>query len=144
MADINVEMRHAGEVTDPAAVHQAPGDRRILSKMGQVAFNGILDRHIAPHHQGAGMPHHFRLVPIGPMHRPGRREILYDLLNKDGFKVAAHEKVELLFQPLRMVKIIIIPLAHHIAPGHLQAVIAELPEIQSDGRGDNADIVALQ
>jgi hypothetical protein len=72
----------------------------------------------------------FDSFPVRALQRARRREILDHLTEKNGFMITRREPGQLPLEPLRMVEIVIVPLAKDIAGRTLNADVSTLSEIE--------------
>ena len=90
-------------------------DIAVLTEHRVWSVFGVADRGCGPAHQGSW--HNSRLcsAPVGPVERPRRGKELHHILQTDRLRAAPGKSGELPLDALRVVQVVIVPLAVDLA-----------------------------
>src|SRR5438105_2176255 len=116
----------------------------VLPETCDGTFDGIPDRCRAFHHQCSRMSSCLRELPIGPVQGSFTWKILHHFPQINGFILSLQERRQLTFQSLRMIKIIIVPLAQNISSRAIGAQIAQLSQRELLGSNHYSNISPSQ
>ena len=119
-----------GEIAYPPPGNQRLRHDGVLAQPRGAACGGVSDQGVTPRHQRAGVTAVFDRKPVGPEHRFGLREILHDIAQEHGFVMACLQRGEVLFHPLGVMQVVIVPLAHDIGFRQRHAKVAQLSKVQ--------------